>query len=72
MEDSDTEEPKAAEDHQEIDTFNNANEPSSGNDGGSSENTGFEIGSSSHQSSSSSGGVMKDPTNGTQQGNNNA
>ena len=37
LEDSDTEEPEAAEDRQEIDIINNVNEPSSGNDGGSSE-----------------------------------
>ena len=36
LEDSDTEEPKAAEDRQEIDTNNDVNEPSSGNDGGNS------------------------------------
>ena len=35
LEDSDTEEPEAAEDRQEIDTINNVNEPNSGNDGGS-------------------------------------
>ena len=33
LEDSDTEEPKAAEDRKEIDTNNDVNEPSSGNDG---------------------------------------
>ena len=70
LEDSDTEEPEAAKDHQEIDTINNVNEPSSGNDGASSENTGLKIGSSSHQSSSS-GGVNEGSTNRTQQGNNN-
>ena len=36
LEYSTTEEPKAAEDRQEIDTNNDVNEPSSGNDGGSS------------------------------------
>ena len=36
LEDSDTEEPEAAEDCQEIDTINNVNEPNSGNDGESS------------------------------------
>ena len=51
LEDSDTEEPEAAEDRQEIDTNNDVNEPSSGNDGRNSENTGLETGSSSHQSS---------------------
>ena len=71
LEDSDTEEPEAAKDHQEIDTINNVNEPSSGNDGGNSENTGFKIGSSSQQSSSS-GGVIGGFTNRTQQDNNNA
>ena len=48
LEDSDTEEPEAAEDRQENNTNNDVNEPSSGNDGGNSENTGFEMGSSSH------------------------
>ena len=62
LEDSDTEEPEDAEDNQEIETVNNVNEPSSGNDGGSSENTGLEIGSSSHQSSRS-GGVIEGSTN---------
>ena len=38
-----------------IDTNNYDNEPSSENDGGSSGNTGFERGSSSHQSSNSGG-----------------
>ena len=71
LEDSDTEEPEAAENRQDINTINNVNEPSSGNDGGNSENTGFEIGSSSHQSSSS-GGVIEGSTNNTHQGNNNA
>ena len=71
LEDSDTEEPEVAEDHQEIDTNNDVNEPNSGNDGGSSENIGFEMGSSSHQSSSL-GGVNEGSTNKTQQGNNNA
>ena len=71
LEDSDTEEPEAAENRQEIDINNNVNEPSSVNDGGNSENTGFEIGSSSHQSSSS-GGVIEGSTNRTQHGNNNA
>ena len=71
LEDNDTEEPEAGEDRQENDTNNDVNEPSSGNDGGRSENTGFEMGSSSHQNSSS-GGANKGSTNRTQQGNNNA
>ena len=68
LEDSDTEKPEATGDRQEIDTNNDVNKPSSGNDGGSSENIGFEIGSSSHQSSSS-GGAIEGSTNRTQQGN---
>ena len=71
LEDSDTEEPEATEDRKEIDTNNDVNEPSSGNDGGSSENTGFELGSSSHQSNSS-GGANEGYTYITQQGNNNS
>ena len=55
LEDRDTEEPEVAEDHKENDTNNDVNEPSSGNDGGSSENISFEMGSSSHQSSNSGG-----------------
>ena len=71
LEDSDTEEPETAEDRQEIDTNNDVHEPSSGNDGETPENTGLEIGSSSHQSSSS-GGVIEGSATGSQQGNNNA
>ena len=71
LEDSDTEELEAAEDRQEIDTNNDVNEPDSGNDGESSRNTGTEIGSSSHQSSSL-GGENEGSTIRTQQGNNNA
>ena len=71
LKDSDTEEPEATEDRQEIDTNNDVNEPSSGNDGGTSEKTGLETGSSSHQSSSS-GGVIEGSTIRTHQGNNNA
>ena len=44
FEDSDTKEPEAAEDPQENDTNNDDTDPSSGNDGGSSENTSFERG----------------------------
>ena len=70
LEDSDREEPEAAEDRQENDTNNDDNEPSSENNGGSSGNTGFGMGSSSHQSSNS--GVSNEgSTSRTQQGNNN-
>ena len=71
LEGSDIEEPEAAEDRQKNDTNYDVNEPSSGNDGESSENTGFEMGSSSHQSSIS-GGANEGSTNRIQQGNNNA
>ena len=71
LEDHDTEEPEAAEDRQENYTINDVNEPTSGNDGGSSGKTDLEMGSSSHQSSSS-GGANAGFTSRTQQGNNNA
>ena len=71
LEDNDTEEPEATEDRQENDTNYDVNKLSSENDGGSSENTGFKVGSSCHQSSIS-GGANEGSTNRTQQGNNNA
>ena len=43
LEDSDTEEPEAAEDRQENDTNNDDTEPNNGNDGGSSGNTSFKM-----------------------------
>ena len=46
-------------------------DPISGNDSGNSENTGNEMGSTSHQSSSS-GGANEGSTNRTQQNNNNS
>ena len=71
LEDSDDEEPNAAEDHKENDVNNDDREPISGNDGGNSGNTGNELGSSSHQSSSL-GGANEGSTSRTQHNNNNA
>ena len=56
---------------EDSDTNNDVNELSSGNDGGSSGNTGLEMGSSFNQSNIS-GGANEGSTNRTHQGNNNA
>ena len=71
LEDSDTEELEPSKDRQEHNTNNDVNEPTSENDGGKSENTGIEMGSSSQQSSIS-WGANEGSTNRKQQGNNNA
>ena len=71
LEDSDNEEPDAAEERQENNVNNDDSDPSSGNDGGNSGNTGYKMGSSPHQSSSS-GEANEGSTNRTQQNNNNA
>ena len=67
LEDNDNEEPDVVEEHQENDINNDDTELNSGNSG----NTGYEMGSTSHQSNSS-GGANEGSTNRTQQGNNNA
>ena len=59
LEDSDNEEPEAAEDGQVNDVNNGDTELTSENVGGNSGNTGYEMGSTSHQSSNS-GEQMKD------------
>ena len=64
LEDSDNEELDAVEEHQERNVNNDDLDPNSGNDGVNSRNTGFEMCSSSHQSSSS-GGANEGSTNRT-------
>ena len=71
LEDSDNEEPEAAEDGQVNDVNNGDTELTSGNVGGNSENTGYEMGSTSHQSSSSEG-ANEGSISRTHQDNNNA
>ena len=71
LEDSDNEEPEAAEDGQVNDVNNDDTELTSGNVGGISGNTGYEMGSTSDQISSS-GGANEGSTSRTQQENNNA
>ena len=71
LEDSDNEEPEAAEDGQVNDINNSNTELTIGNIGGNSGNTGYEMGSTSHQNSSL-GGVNEGSTSRTHQDNTNA
>ena len=65
LEDSDNEKPKAAEDGQVNDVNNDGTELTSGNVGGNSGNTRYEMGSISYQSSGS-GGANEGSTSRTQ------
>ena len=69
LEDSGNGEPEAAEDGQENDANNDDIELTGGNVGGNSGNTGYEMGSTSHQSSNS-GVVNEGSTSRTKQDNN--
>ena len=71
LEDSDNEEPEVAEDGQENDANNDDTELTSGNVGGNSRNTGYQMGSTSHQSSSL-GGANEGSISITQEDNNHA
>ena len=71
LEDSDKEEPDVAEERQENDVNNDDTELTSGNVGGNSWNTGYEMCSTFLQSSSSTG-ANEGSTSRTQQDNNNA
>ena len=70
LEESDNEEPEAAEDGQVNDVNNDGTKLTSGNVDENSENTGYEMGSTFHQSSSS-GGANEGSIRRTQQDNNN-